>query len=102
MIVRVRLAPLLHSYTGGRDVVEAEVVGTQGADDPAAAVGITVGAVMDDLDRRYPGFAFRVIDELGRVRRHINVFVGEVSARERASPVPAGAEVFIVGALSGG
>jgi len=88
MSVRVRLAALLHSYTGGADVVEAD--------------GTTVGAVMDALDRRYPGIAFRVIDEQGRVRRHVNVFVGEESARERSSPVPPGAEVFIVGALSGG
>lgn len=88
MSVRVRLAALLHTYTGGRDVVEA--------------AGATVGEVMDDLDRRFPGIAFRVIDEQGHVRRHMNVFVGQDSARERTSPVPAGAEVFIVGALSGG
>lgn len=88
MTVRVRLAALLHSYTGGRDVVEAS--------------GSTVGDVMDDLDRQFPGIAFRVIDEQGRVRRHVNVFVGEESARSRTSPVPDGAEVFVVGALSGG
>lgn len=88
MSVRVRLAALLHTYTGGRDVVEA--------------AGATVGEVMDDLDRRFPGIAFRVIDEQGHVRRHMNVFVGQDSARARTSPVPAGADVFIVGALSGG
>lgn len=88
MTVRVRLAALLHSYTAGQSVVEA--------------AGATVGEVMDDLDRRHPGIAFRVIDEQGRVRRHVNVFVGEERAADRASPVPAGAEVFVVGALSGG
>ncbi|MCE9637746.1 MAG: MoaD/ThiS family protein [Planctomycetes bacterium] len=93
MKVRVRVAALLHSYTGGRDVIEAET---------PAADAATLGAVMDDIDRRHPGFAFRVIDEMGRVRRHMNVYVGEESARDRASPIPAGTEVFIVGALSGG
>ena len=88
MSVRVRVAALLHSYTGGVSVVEAQ--------------GTTVGEVMDDLDRRFPGLAFRVIDEQGRVRRHVNVFVGQDSVRDRAAPVPPGAEVFIVGALSGG
>ena len=88
MSVRVRLAALLHNYTGGADVLESR--------------GTTVGAVMDDLDRRFPGIAFRVIDEQGRVRRHVNVFVGEERAADRASPVPEGTEVFIVGALSGG
>ena len=86
--VRVRVAALLHSYTGGADVVGAE--------------GATVGEVMDDLDRRHPGIAFRVIDEQGRVRRHVSVFVGQDRAADRAHRVAAGAEVFIVGALSGG
>ena len=93
MSVRVRVAALLHGYTGGADVVEVDV---------GAAGGATVGAVMDALDRRFPGIAFRIVDEQGHVRRHVNVFVGEESARERSSPVPPGAEVFIVGALSGG
>lgn len=86
--VRVRLAALLHSYTGGRDVVDA--------------TGCTVGEVMDDLDRRYPGIAFRVIDEQGAVRRHMNLFVGMDAAKDRSVPVPEHGEVFIVGALSGG
>ena len=88
MSVRVRLAPLLHSYTGGASVVETH--------------GATVGEVMDDLERLYPGIAFRVIDEQGRVRRHMHVFVGETTATDRSSAVPPGTEVFIVGALSGG
>ena len=98
MNVRVRLAALLHGYTGGRAVVEAAV--NDSADGRAAAT--SVGAVMDDLDRQFPGIAFRVIDEQGRVRRHVNVFVGEERATDRASPVPAGTEIYIVGALSGG
>jgi len=88
MTTRVRLAALLHSYTEGRDTVEAE--------------GATLGEVMDDLDRRFPGLAFRVIDEQGRVRRHMHVFVGETTATDRATPVPPGVELYIVGALSGG
>ena len=85
---RVRVAALLHSYTGGRDVVDVE--------------GATVGEVMDDLDRRFPGIAFRIIDEQGRVRRHMHVYVGQDAAADRATPVPHGTEIFIVGALSGG
>jgi molybdopterin converting factor small subunit len=88
MSVRVRVAALLHSYTDGKSHVEAE--------------GTTVGEVVDDLDRRHPGIGFRIVDEQGNVRRHIHLFVGEESARTRATPVPPGVEVFIVGALSGG
>jgi molybdopterin converting factor small subunit len=86
--VRVRVAALLHEYTGGKSVVESD--------------GATIGAVMDDLDRQFPGVAFRIIDEQGRVRRHMHVFVGETTATDRATPVPAGVELYIVGALSGG
>ena len=88
MSARVRLAALLHSYSGGQDVLEAQ--------------GDTLGEVIDDLDRRFPGLAFRVVDEQGSVRRHMRVFIGERTAVDRSTPVPAGAEVFIVGALSGG
>lgn len=88
MSVTVRVASLLHSYTGGASVVQAD--------------GATVGEVMDDLDRRYPGIAFRIVDEQGNVRKHMNVFVGEHASRDRATPVPPGLEVYIVGALSGG
>ncbi len=88
MSVQVRVAPLLHDYTGGRPVVEAE--------------GATVGGVLDDLDRRHPGIAFRILDEQGRVRKHMRVYVGEDAAADRNTPVPPGVEMYIVGALSGG
>lgn len=92
MKVRVRLAALLHSYTGGRSVVEVDV----------SAPRATLGDVMSALDAAHPGIAFRVVDEQGAVRRHMNVFCGEESLRSAAAPVRAGAEVFLVGALSGG
>lgn len=88
MSVRVRFAALLHDYTGGLAEVEVR--------------GGTLGEVMDDLDRRFPGLAFRVVDEQGRVRRHMKVFVGEAMAVDRATHVPSGAELYVVGALSGG
>ncbi len=90
--VRVRVAALLHEYTDGADEIDVDV-----ANDDA-----TLGEVMDALDARFPGLAFRVIDEQDRVRRHMNVFVGEQPARDRESPVPAGKEIYIVGSLSGG
>jgi molybdopterin converting factor small subunit len=62
----------------------------------------TVGDAIAALDRRFPGAAFRVIDEQGNIRPHMNVFVGEESVRDLHAPVSAGAEIYIVGALSGG
>jgi molybdopterin synthase sulfur carrier subunit len=67
--------------------------------------GATVREVIVDLDRRYPGLALYVVDETGRLRRHVNVFVRDepICDREALSDtVSPGDEVFIVQALSGG
>ena len=86
--VRVRLAPLLYSYTGGLKVVEVEAA--------------TVGEAIASVDRSFPGVAFRIIDEQRGVRPHINLFVGEQNVRDLSTPVAEGSEIYIVGALSGG
>jgi molybdopterin synthase sulfur carrier subunit len=66
------------------------------------ASGATLGAVLTDLDRRYPGIRFRMIDEQDRIRRHIRVFVNGEQVRDLAHPLRATDEVVIVQALSGG
>ena len=86
--VQVRLAPLLYSYTGGAKVITVEAS--------------SVAEAFEALDRRYPGIAFRVIDEQRQIRPHMNVFLGEDSVRDIQTPIPAAAEIYIVGALSGG
>lgn len=86
--VRVRLAPLLYSYTGGLKVVEVDAM--------------TVGGAIAAVDSRFPGVAFRLIDEQNRIRPHVNVFLGEQSVRDLDAAVSAGSEIYIVGALSGG
>jgi len=78
----------LRSYTSGR----AEV----------SAVGATLADVLADLDRQFPGFRFRVIDEQDRVRRHILLFVGIERQEDLATAIPDGVDVHILGALSGG
>ena len=76
---------------------------------PALAEGEVAGAtvrdLIDELDRRHPGFASYIVDERGRLRRHVNVFVGEepVHDRERlGDPVAPDERVFILQTLSGG
>jgi len=67
--------------------------------------GATVREVIGELEKRYPGFALYVVDETGRLRRHVNVFVGgePICDREALSDaVSPGDEVFILQALSGG
>jgi molybdopterin converting factor small subunit len=74
---------------------------TEGATKVAAA-GATVAAVLEDLDRLYPGLRFRVVDEQDRVRKHMRVFVGQDRVADLGQGLAEGQEVLIFGALSGG
>ena len=67
--------------------------------------GATVRQLIAELDKRYPGFALYVVDETGRLRRHVNIFVRDepICDREALSDaVSPDDEVFILQALSGG
>jgi hypothetical protein len=73
--------------------------------EPCDVPGATVRELIDELERRHPGLASYLVDETGRLRRHVNVFVGEepIGDRERLSDAVAeGDEVFILQALWGG
>jgi hypothetical protein len=82
----------LRSYTGGRADVTVAV--------PAAEP--TLADLFAALDAAYPGIRFRMQDEAGNVRPHVQVFVNATVERNPAARLPANAEVMIVGALSGG
>jgi molybdopterin synthase sulfur carrier subunit len=86
--VNVRIPTPLRSYTGGHAYVQAS--------------GATIGELLIDLDRRYPGLRFRMVDEQGRLRPHLKVFVGDESERDLSRPITAADEVTIMQALSGG
>jgi molybdopterin converting factor small subunit len=79
-------SPLL-SYTG-RSWVDAQ--------------GDTLGDLLADLDRQYPGIRFRMIDEQDRMRRHVRFFVNGDAAFDLHLPLRPTDEVCIVQALSGG
>jgi molybdopterin converting factor small subunit len=65
------------------------------------AVGDTLAEVIADADRQVPGLANRVLDSGPSLRRHLNVFVDGERA-ELDTPVPPGAEVHVIPAVSGG
>ena len=88
MSVRVIVPTQLRGYTDGKSEVDA--------------AGATLAAVLADLDRQFPGFRFRVIDEQDRVRQHMNIFVAGVPTRSLDARVGADDEVCIIQALSGG
>ena len=66
------------------------------------ATGATLAELFADLDRRYPGLRFRVIDEQDAIRPHIKIFVNRVQAPSIASRLEPSDEVLVVAALSGG
>lgn len=86
--MRVFVPTALRSYSGQKGRVDAE--------------GSTLGEVLTDLDRRYPGFRFRIINEQDGIREHIKIFVNQQQARDLAAPVRGGDEIQIICALSGG
>jgi molybdopterin converting factor small subunit len=66
------------------------------------AQGATLGAVLADLDRQFPGLRFRVVDEQERTRRHIRFFVNGAQVTTLDHALAPGDAVQIVQALSGG
>ncbi len=65
----------------------------------------TVVEVVRAMEERAPGFAFYICDELGRLRQHVNLFVGSQRVKDRTTlsdPIPPGERVHILQALSGG
>jgi molybdopterin converting factor small subunit len=85
--LKVLIPSPLHSYTGGSRV-EAD--------------GKTLDALLADLDRRYPGIRFRMVDEQDRIRRHMRVFVNGDQVFDLARTLAPADEVVIVQALTGG
>ena len=94
-VVRVRIPSPLRSYTGPPQVGVAVPL-------LAPELPPTVGGVLASLDLNYPGIRFRIIDEQGRVRPHVKLFVGLEATRDLRSEIPSGATLMIVAALSGG
>lgn len=67
--------------------------------------GITVREVIADVDRRHRGLASYLVDDTGRLRRHVNVFIGDEPIGDRATlsdAVKPDDTVSILQALSGG
>ena len=86
--MKVYIPDTLRSYTGDQRTVTAQ--------------GATLAALLIDLDRQFPGIRFRMIDEQGHLRPHIKLFIDQALTRDIRAPIPTGATVMIVAALSGG
>ncbi len=80
-------SPLL-SYTKQSKEVEAE--------------GATIAELLEDLNRRYPGIRFRMIDEQDAIRPHMKIFVNGEKVMGLNIALQAADEIHILQALSGG
>lgn len=72
-----------------------------GGNREVAINGSSVGEVLRELERQHPKITGWVLDEQGRVRRHVNVFVNGERVREDAPVVP-GATLHVLPSISGG
>ena len=91
MSVIVRIPTQLRTLTGGAGEVEIE--------------GASVGEVLKALDVAHPGFADRLFDEAGSLRRFVNVFLADEDVRfldGLSTPVRDGETLSIVPAVAGG
>jgi len=92
MSVTVRVPTILRSLTGGQSEVSV---------DGAA----TLVELLDKLDADHPGIRGRVLDDEGKLRRFVNIYVGEEDVRFAGglqTPTPDGATVSIIPAVAGG
>ena len=85
MSASVRIPTILRTYTGGQAEVQAD--------------GATLAAVIESLEKNHAGISARVLDETGKLRRFVNVYVNDDDVRFSeglATAVPDGASVSII------
>jgi molybdopterin converting factor small subunit len=92
MSVTLRVPTILRTLTGG-----AAEVPVEGA--------ATLAELIDKVDAAHPGIRGRVLDDDGKIRRFVNVYVGEDDVRFAQgldTPTPDGVTVSIIPAVAGG
>jgi molybdopterin synthase sulfur carrier subunit len=91
MMVRVRVPTPLRKFTNGAGEVSAQ--------------GNTVRALVEDLERQFPGMKERICDEKGKVRRFVNLYVNGDDIRflqDLETSLKEGDDISIVPAIAGG
>jgi sulfur-carrier protein len=89
--VAVRIPTILRAYTEGASEVAAE--------------GATLADVIESLETNHPGIRARLLDEDGRLRRFVNIYVGDEDVRFAdglTTPTPEGVLVSVIPAVAGG
>ena len=90
--MRVRIPTPLRSYTDQQAAVDVAI----------ESAGTTIRDVLAELDHRFPGIRFRAVDEQGRLRQHMRVFVNDEMTRDLDTALNEADELTLMQALSGG
>ena len=91
MMVRVRVPTPLRKLTNGVDEVNAQ--------------GNNVRALVEDLERNFPGIKERICDESGKIRRFVNIYVNGDDIRflqNLETSLKEGDNISIIPAIAGG
>jgi molybdopterin synthase sulfur carrier subunit len=91
MAIEVRIPTILRTYTGGAKAVEG--------------TGSTLGDLIADLEARHNGLRARLIDDDGKLRRFVNVYLNDEDVRflnSLETPVKDGDTVTVLPAVAGG
>jgi len=70
-----------------------------------SAQGKTIGEVLADLEKNFPGIKERICEDSGQVRRFVNIFANDEDIRflqNLETPVKESDEISIVPAIAGG
>lgn len=86
--MRVLIPSALRSYTGRQSEIDATAA--------------TIDELLRELDRRYPGFRFRIVDEQDSMRPHIKITVNAEIVSALNAPLHSDDAVAIIMAFSGG
>lgn len=81
--------------------LRAPLAGLAGGSATIAVDGLTVGEALYALEALHPGLSGWILDEHGRLREHVNVYVNGVRSGE-ATAVADGVTLYVLSAISGG
>ena len=91
MAVNVRIPTPLRKLTADKETVQTS--------------GATIQAIIDDLEKQYPGLKERLCDEHGELRRFVNIYLNDEDIRylkNLDTQMKDGDEVSIIPAVAGG
>ena len=90
MAIEVRIPTILRTYTGGEKAVDAQ--------------GVSLSALIDDLETNHPGLRDRLLDN-GDLRRFVNVYINDEDVRfigGLEAALKDGDQVVVLPAVAGG